>query len=651
MSIAQASKVAQLLDMTQGASEWLSDRDLLTTLRIALRTNSIEHADVSAKLYDRYRERRQDPDANVVLADLGPVAIELVKALASLERDREAMILCLDLSQSHEQPLLLWKALLTSYRDVGDLVGFVKVRDYMSMHSLSPDVHILNLELELLNRNKLFDDASELYTAMPSQYEVAPNWQSRLIMLETCMNLQKQSDAPQSALTKGKEVLARLRKLDLAEHADEVYPKILSWIVFNQASIDAIHEEIHEMKNRHEIELNVAHVNAMLYAANMSENWLIVERLWASFSSLGIYPTNDTFSLRIAASVMGSDTNGAKEIFEASKNAGYADMLDPLALQTLLAAEMMSKVSDDALCLYIIQLLEKIEPFPITATSLAFLIPKMMERKHYVKLEEILEKSRPRSDWDSEDVIETILDQLPKATDSKSVWNAFVLLRNLFWNDPIYTTEARFRLLRRLIELDEPKIVGQMFSQFLKSSIKPDDRMYISVLQGARDTRDYDLVRRIHQFMKMDMTISEHTPVLNTLMNAYAHVHSSLTFDVWEQIHRSGRGPTNASVSIVMDACTSGRVPNKGILIWRSLQRTGFPFNDNNYASYVEMLNKLASTEDAIAVLQREFERGGGRDIGARALSTLYNTSKVKSRVAAWAEEHCPDLWASLPRQ
>lgn len=651
MSSSQAAGMTELLGLTSGSAEWLDDKALLLTIQIALRSDSVQHAEVASRLYKTLEARRQVAvSAKPAHEELLTEALELVRAMALAKHDQDAMMLCMDYARGHRQPLRLWRALLTTYRDVGDLVGFLKVRDFMSIHQFVPDVHILNLQLELLNSSGLYEDAKTLYSDMPSAYQVTPTWQTRLIMLDICMNMRgtMTSTGEHKNFELGQEIYGKINRIDIGDHHAEVFPKLLSWLVYNGGSIDTLRDKVREMEDRHDLKLDVHHVNAMLYAANASENWLMVERIWKTFESADIYPTSNTFSLRMAASVMGRDTTAAKQIYQASKVAGYADMLDPLALQTLLAAEMMHGQSEDTLCVEILQTLEKMSPFPITPTSLMFLIPKMMEKKQFAELEGILEKSRERADWDTTRTVETILDQLASAKDGKAVWNNFVLLKNLFWDDPLYTLEARTRVLQRMIELDEPKMAGQMFAQFLRCTVKPDNAMYIFVLQGAREMRDYDLIRRVHQFIKMDMNISEHSAVLNTLMNAYAYVHSSLTFDIWEQIFRSGRGPSQASVSIVLDGCTYSRVPNKGRHIWRTLELRKFEFNDNNYASYVEMLNKHGETAEAIAFLEREM--GMGRKIGGRAIGTLYNTSSTKSEVAKWAAEACPLVWASLQK-
>lgn len=646
-----AQQVKQFLEVLEDNPElpWLSYKDAITTLEIALRSDSDDHYELASRLYVAIQPQSEKSVSGKSISKILPASMpDLIRALAMRRYDQEAMSLCRDASEGHRQPLILWKGLLEAYRDQGDLIGFLKARDSMMMSKLEPDVNILNLQLELLNTSRLYQDAEMLYNAMPKDFQVSPNWQTRLIMLDTCMN-QMDHRAKKGAhdnISLGQELFRRINQSDLQEHGDEAYPKLLSWIVFNDGKMDAIHNKVNEMqKAGHDLDINV--VNAMLYTATIAKKWLFVERLWNSLRSTTIYPDNHTFSLRIAASVMAGDTNEAKSIFEKSQTAGFSDMIDPLALQTLLASEMMGEQSDDALCDRILQLLENRQPFPITPTSLMFLIPKLIEKKKFARLEHILEMSQNRSDWDTRRTIDSIVEEVSSAKDGKAVWNIFVLLKNLFWDDPLYDLECRKILLRRLIKLEAPQMVGSMFTQYLSSKIKPDDRMYIMLLQGGgMELRDYDLIRKIHQAMKMDMNISEHTAVLNTLMNAYAHVNSTLAFDIWEQIAGSGRGPSHASVSIILDGCTFLRLPVKGQYIWRTLERRNFQFNDNNFASYVEMLNKHNLTDAAFSILSLAIKEG--KDVGERAVSTLYNTSARKDDVAVWAKSECPKLWNTL---
>lgn len=675
LSISQVIFLNETFDKLAGQLSWLGYDDILVTLSIVSRSPSQDHAVLANKLYESLvswpATKREDLQQH-----LEPILPEVLASLARAGNDQAALILCSDAGRVQPMPLKLWTALLSVYHDINDLVGFTKIQDYMTVQNIKVDTNIINLQLELLNENKFFEDARSLYTTMASRYRVDPDWKTRLIMLDLCMNEQTADLAHKNALeTLGESIYLQLSSEDANGRAEEVFPRLICWLVFTGQPLENIHGKIKEMQNNG-CDLNIHIVNSMLHAASVSNQWSLVERLWTSIVSPDILPTDKTFSFRIAASVMAGDIRGAKALFEASKSSGYADMLDPATLQTFLASEMMGQQPDVELCHQIIQLLEKIEPFPITPTSLMFLVPKMLEMKQYARLEGLLELSRTRADWNTKRTIYLILDQMATTEDPKRIWNISIMLKNLFWTDPLYDLEARSVLLRKLIHLDQPQMLGALFSQFSNSTIKPDNQMYILLLKGAAECRSVGLIRKLHESLKMDVTVSEHTAVLNTLMNAYAYVNSPIAFDVWDQLFRGGRGPSHASVSIIIDACSYARAPVRGAHIWTALARRGFNFNDNNYASFVEMCNRYNNTEEAFRVLEDAIQRHGqnGRDtsgserngdgagtgvtkttgrVGERAVSTLYNTAATGKRedVRRWAEEWCPDVWTALQIQ
>lgn len=652
LSTSQASAFREILNLESGYSDWLTKEKARSILQIALRSSSTEHAHLASALFTilkQFNEQRvaAKPLSSEISAHIVP---DLIRALAVAGRDIDAITLCVESGELHKQPLVPWKRLLESYRDTTNLVGFLKARDFMNTHRLIPDIDILNMQLELLNTNKLYQDAHTLYSDILVERGDIPNEITRLLMLDTYMNASSQSDAKAFAPdcdVLGEAIYARLRN-DTPIETRKVLPKLLSWIVYRQEGLENVQAQVRTMEASG-LDLDIEIVNSMLLAATVSKQWLFVETLWNSLQRDGLFPTERTFSLRIEASVMAGKQTFAKTIFEQSKSAGFADMIDPVALQTLLAAEILSGNSDELMCSYILQLLEKIQPFPITPTTLKILIPKLLETKEHARIERILELSGTRADWNTEQVIKIIIDQVPHTNDIDSVLNIFVLMRNCFWNEPLYNLTAREALLRQAIKMQSGQRATQMFTQYLTSQIKPDEQTYNMMLKGGIELGDFGMIRKLHQCMKMDMNLSTHTSILNTLMLAYSHLSSTLAFDVWEQISRSGRGPSQASVSIVLDTCTYSRVPIKGQHIWRILERSKFRFNDNNYASYVEMLNKHNMTSEAVSVLTSALAEK--KAVGPRAVSTLYNTAADKEMIAQWALDQCPAIWHSIPRK
>lgn len=645
----QVSLVRETVESEGDNSEWLSQEKIKAMLRITLKTESFAHANLVNVLFlhfKRYNDQRVSPKA---ITDELPENIlpALIQALAIVGNDLDALTLC---AESSPPQLKLYHEMLNTYRKENNLVGFLKARDFMIKHKLLTDTDILNMHLELLNSNELYTDAHTLYLQMSEDGQARPDWKTRLTMLEVYMKASSQEKSVKSSsqyTAFGERVYLELQK-DVRGHVEEVYPELLAWSVSQAYSLEEIHMQVRDMEG-YGMDLDIDTINTMLLAAAVSKQWLLIETLWNSFQRPRIYPTERTFSLRIEAAVMSRNQEQAKSVFEQCKSAGFSDMIDPVALQTLLASELMGSSSDPELCSYILQLLEKVSPFPITPTTLAVLIPNLLSTNTFLRAERVLRMSQRRPDWNPEAVIEIILDFVKNAEDEKSVVNTFTLLKNLFWDDPLYTLEARETLLRQAIKIQSGQKATQMFTRFLTSKIKPDEQTYNMLLKGGIELRDFGMVRKIHQCMKMDVNLSEHTSILNTLMLAYSHLSSSLAFDVWEQISRSGRGPSQATVSIVIDTCTHARLPMKGQHIWRTLERSNFTFNDNNYASYVELLNKNSLTDKAISVLTQALAEK--QQVGARAVSTLYNTAAKKELIQEWALDQCPDIWEAIPRK
>ena len=592
-----------------GQLDWLGYDETLQTLAIVIRSSSLDHAVFANKLYERLRSWSSEAKGKLqqAIPDLLP---QLPCSLAMAGNDQAA----LSISAAADSPST-WRALLTTYQGANDLVGFLKIRDYMELHGYKPDISIMNLQLELLTSSKLFEDARILYDELHSRYGLEAEWRTKVIMLNACMQ--------SNDLTYGQKVY------DMCQEEPEnieLHTAMMSWLVFSGCSINDKRIEVHHIKT----------LDAMLYAASLSHRWTVAEDLWARFQQ-DLYPTDKTYSHRLMAATMARYQDLAREILEESTTSGYADMLDAQALQTFLAAELNDRTENNELCLRVLQLLEK-QPYPVTPTSLAVIVPHLISRKLYIKLESVLELSRTRQDWDSAFVIDLILQSLD--TDAKTVWNLTILLRNQFWHDESYNETVKRALISRLADLNQPDLISRLFTTYAN---RLTGQLYITALQGAIKCRSLPLTSQIHKLLKMDTNVQFNVTVLNTLINAYARCNSTICFDLYQSLKR----PSHASVSIIIDACSYLQMPSKATQIWRNLERQEFKFNDNNYASYVELWSKRGQLEYAITVLD------GAEEIGGRAVSTLYNTTPAphRHRVEEWAQRRVPELWNSLSRE
>lgn len=617
-----------------------SFEELFDGLRASARSTSTAHAVLTNELYGIVLARWQEAPKDIE-RELRRFAEQVIEHLALVGNDTAALALTAEIASKSRQPLAPWKALLRTYRDTTNLAGYIRAKEYMELHKLPVDVELVNYQLQLCNAGGMFEETKERYSSMPALYKIEPDWQTRHAALDAAIRTDD--------VELGNVIVQQMRAFDLEAHAEQTYSAILSWLVARGASIDSLKAEVARMQQA-DVSLTIQIINAMLHSASLLQRWQSVEQIWAAFAGRDVLAMQETFSLRVSAAVLARETDRAKQIYHEAAEAGYADLLDSRALQTLLAAEMTGDNADTELNELILETLVKRDPFPITPVSLQFLVSRLVEAKDYERLDQILRFSKTRSDWNSSGVLELVLEQVDTAANSIALQNLNVLLRREFATDPAYDLAQRSRLLSRAAQLREPKLMGSLFRKFLTSKLRPDHTMYVLMLNGAAEMRDLELIKRVHSHLRMDMNLSEHTSVLNTLMKAYARVGSTSCFDVWEQISRGGAGPQQASVSIIIDACTYMRLTSKAHHIWRLLEKAGFRFNDNNWASYVEMHTRNELTEEVYDVLEDALARG--EPIAGRTVSTLYNTAPAsRERTERWAKEHTPRVWQDLTAQ
>ncbi|ORY84360.1 hypothetical protein BCR37DRAFT_264965 [Protomyces lactucae-debilis] len=608
----------------------LSEEELTESILAALRVDSEAHDELATKAYgllQKHRAAQITPKSP--WSGLEESLPQLVVALASAGPSNQALDLCKQASKKLDQSQDMWRVLLQTLAERSKSQDFFDACHCMREERVPADVATMNLELDRLNAVGRAQEALALYKSMPS-LGLKPDTTANLLALDSCMQA--------NDLEAGKDIATLVER----DNSDAAFASLLAWDVYNRQPLASIHQKASSR------EVSLSTVNAMLRAAKLSRQWNMIEQLWMAFANTSdIFPNEATFSMRIHGHNMARQLDKAIAVFADSANAGFSELLDSQVLQDLLKAGIMSRKPDAAFEQKILAILLKQEPFPIAQESLSFLIPSLIEQKQYVQLETIIEQCQLRPDWSAAMTIQHIVDQATRAKDGKQVWNISILLRNLFWDDPIYTLELRSLLLKRLVALQDVDKLDRMFRQFFQSQIKPDAGMYTLMLHGGQDLREVELIRSVHASIKMDVNLSDHTRILTTLMRAYAHVSAAETFEVWNQIFHGGHGPTAASVSVVMDACAHMRMPTRGLFIWQTLERRQFPFNDNNYASLVEVFTRNGNPEGVLSLLEEAI--ASGRDVGPRTLSTLWNTARgMRSQTKAWANKHCPSLWQQL---
>ncbi|BFZ58004.1 hypothetical protein PYCC9005_005062 [Savitreella phatthalungensis] len=646
-----AELLLAVLNRPETGHRYLSFEDLLEALQLSTRQTSALHASLSAQLYStlltRWHEAVEGTDAETVIAHIAPT---LIHHLALAGESHAALTLCAEISSKQSAASDLWVSLLQGYKDAADIDAYIKAREYMLLHAVPMTTNLLNLHLQLCDAGKLYTDAIELY----NRAEVAKDTRTRKAVLDIALKTRDWS--------LGEKVVQDVRRHDVTDDPYDAYPALLAWLAGKGVSMEEMTQEIKTMRDA-DVDLSTEIMDGMLYGATLTEQWQAVEQLWDAHAA-DLLPSARTLSLRVAAAVMAHDLPLATQVYATSKSHALHDQLDSLSLQALLAAELAGDRSakNNTLVDEILGTLMVRVPCPITPLSLRILVPKLIAAQGHLKLDEILRLCKQtRADWDSAAVISLIMDEVAVAKDAKAVINLHTMLRRCFAEERAFDLDVRHKLLDRLGQLGAGKQMGDLFQQFLKASAgadapahgRPDYTTYLLMLNAATEMRDLQLVRRVHMCLRMDVVSigdrpGEHTAVLNRLMKAYAYCLSPSCLDVWEQLCIGGDGPDHAAVSIILDACNHMRVPQRGQHIWRTLHRTHFQFNDNNWASRIEMLTRNGLIDEAFESLDQGILLDQ-HAIGERTLSTLWNTAGgVRQRTDAWARENLPAVWDRL---
>ncbi|TDL28329.1 hypothetical protein BD410DRAFT_780819 [Rickenella mellea] len=110
-------------------------------------------------------------------------------------------------------------------------------------------------------------------------------------------------------------------------------------------------------------------------------------------------------------------------------------------------------------------------------------------------------------------------------------------------------------------------------------------------------------IRRTHDTLTLDPSISPDVPLWNQLMDAYNRLADfSSCLQVWNAMWVMNSFD-NASVSIVLDACGFAQSYGKASSVFTSLLDSGFTLDRNNWKSWVECLCRLGRLDDATKVV------------------------------------------------
>ena len=160
-------------------------------------------------------------------------------------------------------------------------------------------------------------------------------------------------------------------------------------------------------------------------------------------------------------------------------------------------------------------------------------------------------------------------------------------------------------------------------------------------------------IRRAHDHLTVDASVSPDTAVWNQLMDTYQRAGCfGEACRVWEMMYLSGTFD-NTSVSIILDACGYAKAWPIAAQICLKLLKSGFSFNRKNWNAWVECLCRLGKLNDALKIVC--LEMGKRHDSVApdedsiRILVNFATKTNQQSEIQSRIKRYLPDLWQRLP--
>ncbi|KAF9225455.1 hypothetical protein BS17DRAFT_879474 [Gyrodon lividus] len=160
-------------------------------------------------------------------------------------------------------------------------------------------------------------------------------------------------------------------------------------------------------------------------------------------------------------------------------------------------------------------------------------------------------------------------------------------------------------------------------------------------------------VRRVHDHLTLDPSITPDTLLWNQLMDAYQRVGLFVeAYRVWEMLLISEMHD-HASVSIILDACGYANAWPLAQQVVKKLSERSFLLNQGNWNSYVECMCRNGMLNDALKIVCLEMGKNR-KDVKpdletARLLLTFATKTNQQEEVATRLQRYLPELWKSLP--
>lgn len=181
-------------------------------------------------------------------------------------------------------------------------------------------------------------------------------------------------------------------------------------------------------------------------------------------------------------------------------------------------------------------------------------------------------------------------------------------------------------------------------------------RQLAKLAEGASDEDTLGLaasVRRVHDHLTLDPSITPDTILWNQLMDAYQRVGLfAEAYRVWEVL-LIGETYDHASVSIILDACGYANAWPLAEQVIKKLSERSFSLNQGNWNAYVECMCRNGMLNDAVKMVCLEMGKDQ-QDVRpnlatAQVLLTFAMRTNQQDEVAMRLQRYLPELWESLP--
>jgi len=160
-------------------------------------------------------------------------------------------------------------------------------------------------------------------------------------------------------------------------------------------------------------------------------------------------------------------------------------------------------------------------------------------------------------------------------------------------------------------------------------------------------------VRRAHDLLTLDASLSPDPHVLNQLMDTYQRLRCfGDAYRVWDMMYLSGQFDS-VSVSIILDACGWAGTWDIAKQVCLRLSRDKFRFNQHNWNTWIECLCRLGKLNDAVKTVCLEMGREQNDvapDIDSvRIIVKFARKVNQHELVLSRVRRYLPELWETLP--